>query len=1201
MAAPPPPVAPPLPGAKGKKVAQFTFPIAYNLGDPKDADFFPDTITAKEAQEMLLRTKLQIDVMQEDFLRQIHTATVDNLPEKYENDGAISYYLQQDPTVGTLNPWTALAMEAISTTKMHPVIYFQHLMRVWGEASICIMLGQGDLLRNHLHKSWPLPNTLVDSPADVTLKQHVLARVWPEFVQQAIEKRIWIKTQAPEPFALREMLMQIMVTGDPKNKMFNNAFNWNDKYGNLGNIKIADMERTEFYNNFDNLKTYLAFNCAIPRSLFLMLPPIEIDKHVTKQYEDNVSLNKLLVIPPVCRLPNKKPFPYSSVFVQARTMDGRIRINAKRLAAGKSLLSMIPQATVEAQNQVKKLEEFITEELKKAYENDAQIYSTDIKKKYRDYIAATMTKMRDLDKTTMYSAEDPTASWSTRAMQLKPLVYEAGDTYGLEPQEVKFILKVKKWNDKAALTTAQLSHLKIVNRDPAMEHPDKDVIEISQTDNDHWIDDYVAGVQAADSAEKSRVKAITDEQEAIIKEVEERDQREKDRREKIKAKQSEIMNFLWDAAGKTPDKLWYDPNYGCIPRSKDDTDQTAIKLTDWYNMLSQDDCMLWMYMSQTDDKPLNQIYQIIDIEKVLADLTYTEPTMGMYTKKLYWLKEEPTESYVVALMKLVDNQTSYNDIPLMEMKPTEIWDSLVRTEIVAGHYERFLDASGNIVKNAAETLPAPPYDIEALMARDPAVPEDDVRELFKIIYLEWHRRETSITELEKSIKKILDDHWRPLLQTHLVTSPHDPTLLPVDPRDGQRFLATKDGNGWTSDKIYMYEAASQTYKEYTKENDEIYKNKFTAFLIAHKAVREATTFDIDDQMLRRWHAEDVANAAMEIHNTKVDDPPNFKPKASRLITIAGKDYIHIVLPQYAMVAQDMLFQKEREKILAVKSAGELLQDMQKQNTDADTDVTSYGEDIHVSVENLAILRKLALGKEVDFAQAELLGGLTDPSVLTRVLANTPSICGNTAKVTEIFRSLVGRDPTSSELSSANCGSGGSGSGSGGGGFGMGGFGFGMGMGGYGMGGYGYGLGLSPMISYPGKRASARGKDRLKKSFNDIWAYLRDYPALATKMWTGRSKKDSPTAARLHKNMNQLMRVVGGEKRPLAQILDPEETSVIGYLDDEGRAVPAPLLPIVPNIPVARSNSLRKYNTLQRKAVDFATEYSYIRNKYAKKK
>ena len=156
----------------------------------------------------------------------------------------------------------------------------------------------------------------------------------------------------------------------------------------------------------------------------------------------------------------------------------------------------------------------------------------------------------------------------------------------------------------------------------------------------------------------------------------------------------------------------------------------------------------------------------------------------------------------------------------------------------------------------------------------------------------------------------------------------------------------------------------------------------------------------------------------------------------------------------------------------------------------------------------------------------------------------------------------------------------------------------MGLYAYGMSGYGNAYG--PMIYYPRTR-TGRGKAELKGSLGKMWAYLRDYPSLSTKMWKGKARKDSSTAANLQRKVGRLMKVVGGSKPPLAQILEPQQTAVIGYVDDNGRAVPAPLLPVVQEIPVVRSNNQRKYVHLYRNAIDFATEYAYMQSHYSSKK
>ena len=1029
---------------QSERTLPITFPgAAYSvMVDPSDVDFFPDALTADEAKSLLLRTKLQIDVLQADMYMHYNGITPDNFGQQYAHDEGIDRIFRAAPG-GPLLPSAALAMEAIDHTKPHPVVYFQHVMRVWGEMSIYYMLGQAGPLYNHLQSAWPLHNTLVSAPANVPLRQHILDKIWPEFIEQAIITKVAIKSESPAPDKLREELARIMNTGDKINKQYYSAFNWIYKYGSAP--KIADLERSDFYGDYDKLKTYLMFNNAMARSFFALVPVRTVDKLVTNQYKVNVALNEMLLIPQVCKLPNGKPVPYPSVFVQARTLEGRIRINAKKIAAanGRSLLAEIPRGIAQARQDIDSFKTRISDQLRTSYETDAVQYYSKIKGRCSVWIAQTMEKMKSMDTVTVEAEGNPLLNWGyDHTMQFYPLVYETGDTYGLERPEYKMIFAVTR---SKALTTAQETRLQIADRAAGTVHADADAIEISSMSDSDWIDYVTNERDSINQRAVAKTKAASDEKEAMDERSQQRATEYQERRERIKAKRADIDKFLMETAGLAPDKLWYDPQYGCVARSKEATDPTKVKmardpadptkinLIDWYNALSRDDCMLWMYMSQADDMPLSQVYSLLDIDKILSDLAYTEPTMGVCSRELKLLKDNVTDEYRSAVRKLIKNDEVLKTIPLLDMSPAEIWDGVVKTEILAEDYERFLDSNGNLLKNANEAAPSGSDSADlSLYTRDTAIAEDDVRELYKVMSIEWIKRQNAMEKLEETITKVQDEYWRPILQRYLVITPHDPSILPADPKDGQRFLASADGNGWTSGKVYMYAASTQTYKEYTSENDVIYKNKFASFLVAHKAVREATTFDVDDDVKHMWHPEDVANAVMEMNGVAVDDPPNFKGNAARIIKIAGRDYVHVILPQYALVAQDMLFEKERRKILGIKSAGDLLRDIETQNAEAAAPMEAYGEDVHVSADNLDILRRLAQGRQVDLTQAQLLGGFTDPSILTRVLANVPGVCGDRQKLTEIFRSLVGRDPAQAELDLMKCSTGSGGTGSGGG-------------------------------------------------------------------------------------------------------------------------------------------------------------------------
>jgi hypothetical protein len=104
------------------------------------------------------------------------------------------------------------------------------------------------------------------------------------------------------------------------------------------------------------------------------------------------------------------------------------------------------------------------------------------------------------------------------------------------------------------------------------------------------------------------------------------------------------------------------------------------------------------------------------------------------------------------------------------------------------------------------------------------------------------------------------------------------------------------------------------------------------------------------------------------------------------------------------------------------------------------------------------------------------------------------------------------------------------------------------------------------------------------------AFMRDYPKLQSKALVSKNPGDAALATSLFKNATDLLTAVGGETKPLGQVVDADGSKVIGFMTNSGDVVPAPLMTTVPGIPVVVSNNQRKYSALLKDAVTFSDRY-----------
>lgn len=166
----------------------------------------------------------------------------------------------------------------------------------------------------------------------------------------------------------------------------------------------------------------------------------------------------------------------------------------------------------------------------------------------------------------------------------------------------------------------------------------------------------------------------------------------------------------------------------------------------------------------------------------------------------------------------------------------------------------------------------------------------------------------------------------------------------------------------------------------------------------------------------------------------------------------------------------------------------------------------------------------------------------------------------------------------------------------------------------GWGGWGSGWDTNPLISLamPGPSSVAPttpsvtpeppkdvGYKELKKTIGTLSAFIRDYPKLQTKMWANKRGTDAKLASDLFRKATDLLSVVATGSPPTGQILDPKGRAVIGFINPSGSVVPAPMLPVLPGVPLAISNNHHNYKQLLRGAINFTHQYVAAKSKFKK--
>jgi hypothetical protein len=134
-----------------------------------------------------------------------------------------------------------------------------------------------------------------------------------------------------------------------------------------------------------------------------------------------------------------------------------------------------------------------------------------------------------------------------------------------------------------------------------------------------------------------------------------------------------------------------------------------------------------------------------------------------------------------------------------------------------------------------------------------------------------------------------------------------------------------------------------------------------------------------------------------------------------------------------------------------------------------------------------------------------------------------------------------------------------------------------------------------------KLDQSRNKRLLKPTINDLITFVRDYPIMQTKLWSMRRSKDSRLAESVFRRSAELLSVVATNQPPLAQILNPRENSVIGFVGPDGRVASAPFMGILENIPIVTSNNGSNYRGLIRDSITFTHQLSNVHSRFKKKK
>jgi hypothetical protein len=128
-----------------------------------------------------------------------------------------------------------------------------------------------------------------------------------------------------------------------------------------------------------------------------------------------------------------------------------------------------------------------------------------------------------------------------------------------------------------------------------------------------------------------------------------------------------------------------------------------------------------------------------------------------------------------------------------------------------------------------------------------------------------------------------------------------------------------------------------------------------------------------------------------------------------------------------------------------------------------------------------------------------------------------------------------------------------------------------------------------------------GVQELRGTVRNMVSFVRDYPRIQSRAWSDKRAVDSALASSVFRRASDLLAVVASDTPPLGQVVSASGDRVIGFMNQSGAVVPAPMMSTVPGVPVVVSNNQRKYSALLRDAVAFSNQYSAAMARFKKSK
>jgi hypothetical protein len=122
---------------------------------------------------------------------------------------------------------------------------------------------------------------------------------------------------------------------------------------------------------------------------------------------------------------------------------------------------------------------------------------------------------------------------------------------------------------------------------------------------------------------------------------------------------------------------------------------------------------------------------------------------------------------------------------------------------------------------------------------------------------------------------------------------------------------------------------------------------------------------------------------------------------------------------------------------------------------------------------------------------------------------------------------------------------------------------------------------------------------MKKDIRLIASFIRDFPKLQTKLWASQNKEDAKLAKSLFDKSKRLLAVLATDKPPLGQFVDTAGKNVIGFISLSGEMAAAPMMTIIPSIPIVRANNQTKYTNLLKQSIEFVSEMYQAKKRFGK--